>query len=323
MPLAILRSPQEWIARFGCDARTVVTIGNFDGVHLGHQKILRSIVERARRTNSLAVAITFDPHPFRVVRPDAAPPMIETIEQRLAHIDALGLDAVLVLRFDRALASSSPEDFVQRILGDCLHACAALVGENFRFGHRQAGDVNLLRKLGAAMGFDIECITPIVVRRMVVSSTAVRSTVAAGRVTWAARLLGRPFALAGEIKPGTGTGRRFVFPTLNLSTSQELLPARGVYATEAIVEGQIYRAATNVGMRPTFDGTKLTIESHLFDFSKEITSGPLEIRFWRRLRDEQKFSGPEALREQIQCDILRARAFFTRLDAARQSTRLR
>ncbi|MGB7561667.1 MAG: riboflavin kinase, partial [Candidatus Acidiferrales bacterium] len=140
---------------------------------------------------------------------------------------------------------------------------------------------------------------------------------------WAARLLGRPFALSGEIKSGTGTGRRFVFPTLNLSTVQELLPARGVYATEAIVDGKIYRAATNVGMRPTFDGTQLTIESHLFNFSKEIASGPLEIRFWRRLRDEQKFPGPDALREQIQRDLVRARSFFTRLDAAHLLCRLR
>jgi len=318
MPLAILRSPQEWTGRFGCDIRATVTIGNFDGVHLGHQKILRSVVEHARRTNSLAVAITFDPHPFRVVRPDAAPPMIETLEQRLAHIEALGLDAVLVLSFDRALASSSPEEFVQRILGDCLHACAVLVGENFRFGHRQAGDVSLLRKLSGTMNFDVDSVPPVAFRGTIVSSTAVRTAVTGGRVAWAARLLGRPFALAGEIKPGTGTGRRFVFPTLNLSTAQELLPAHGVYATEAIVDGKVYRAATNVGIRPTFDGTRLTIESHLFDFSKEITSGPLEIRFWHRLRDERKFSGPEALREQIQRDIVRARSFFRRLEAARQ-----
>ncbi|HEV2288101.1 MAG TPA: bifunctional riboflavin kinase/FAD synthetase [Candidatus Acidoferrales bacterium] len=314
MALEILHSPQEWTARFGCDMRAAVTIGNFDGVHLGHQKILRSVVERARRTNSVAAALTFDPHPFHVVRPDAAPQMIETLEQRLARIEALGLDAVLVLHFDSALASSNPEEFVHRILGDCLHVCAVLVGENFRFGHRQAGDVNLLRKLGAAMNFDVGCIAPVVVRGTVVSSTAVRAAVTAGRMTWGARLLGRPFLLAGEIKPGTGTGRHFVFPTLNLSTTQELLPARGVYATEAIVDGELYRAATNVGMRPTFDGTQLSIESHLFDFSKQVTSGSLEIRFWRRLRDEKKFSGTEALREQIQRDIIRARSFFLRLD---------
>ncbi|MFZ0213109.1 MAG: bifunctional riboflavin kinase/FAD synthetase [Candidatus Acidiferrales bacterium] len=323
MPLAILHSPEEWAARFGPDIRTTVAIGNFDGVHLGHQKILRSVVERARRTNSQAAAITFFPHPFRVVRPEAAPPLIETLEQRLARIEALGLDAALVLRFDRAMASSSPEEFVRRVLGDCLHANAVLVGENFRFGHRHAGDVRLLTELGRGMGFDVECIAPVLVRGTLVSSTTVRAAVTAGRMAWAARLLGRPFALSGEIKSGTGTGRRFVFPTLNLSTVQELLPARGVYATEAIVDGKIYRAATNVGMRPTFDGTQLTIESHLFNFSKEIASGPLEIRFWRRLRDEQKFPGPDALREQIQRDLVRARSFFTRLDAAHLLCRLR
>ncbi|HEV2491403.1 MAG TPA: bifunctional riboflavin kinase/FAD synthetase [Candidatus Acidoferrales bacterium] len=318
MPLAVLHSLDEWLERFERPVRTVLTIGNFDGVHLGHRKILATVVQRARATNYLATAITFSPHPLAVLRPESAPPLLETLEQRLRHFDALGLDAALVLHFDHGLASLSPENFVRRILCDTLRANCVLVGENFRFGHKQAGDVAMLRELGGSLGFEVECIPRVNCRGTVVSSTAVRQAVVAGDVGRAVRLLGRPFALAGEIRTGTGTGHRILFPTLNLSTSQEVLPAHGVYATETVVEGRSYRSATNVGVRPTFDGTHLTIESHLFDFSRRVTNGPLEVRFWHRLRAERKFSGPDALREQIQRDIVRARSFFARLDGARR-----
>jgi riboflavin kinase / FMN adenylyltransferase len=318
MALALLHSLDEWRERFGASARTVLTIGNFDGVHLGHRKILTSVVERARATNHVASVITFSPHPLVVLRPGGAPPLLKTLEQRLRHFDELGLDAALVLHFDKALASLSPEDFVRRILCDTLRANCVCVGENFRFGHKQAGNVAMLRELGGSLGFEVQCIPPVNCRGTIVSSTAVRQAVAAGDAGRAVRLLGRPFSLAGEIHTGTGTGRKLVFPTLNLSTSQEVLPAHGVYATETVVEGRSYRSATNVGVRPTFDGTHLTIESHLFDFSRQITSGEMEVRFWHRLRAERKFSGPDALREQIQRDIVRAKSFFVRLDSARR-----
>ncbi|MGH9729646.1 MAG: bifunctional riboflavin kinase/FAD synthetase, partial [Candidatus Acidiferrales bacterium] len=314
MAFAVLHSPEEWGSRFDSNSRAVLSIGNFDGVHLGHQKILRGVVERARRTGTLAAVITFFPHPASVLRPEAAPAQLETLDQRLARLEALGLDAVLVLRFDLALAGLSPEQFVHRILVDSLRTSAVLVGENFRFGHRQSGDVRILTELGRQLDFAVECIPPVVIRGAMVSSSAIRAAVRAGKMPRAARFLGRPFSLAGEIRSGTGAGRRFVFPTLNLATKQECLPAHGVYATETLLDGRIYRSATNVGVRPTFDGTHLTIESHLFDFSEEITSGPLEVPFWHRLRDEQKFPGPDALRAQIQHDLTRARSFFTRLD---------
>ena len=317
MPFTVAHSPEEWISHFG-GSRTAVTIGNFDGVHCGHHKIFKRVVERARRETCVAAALTFSPHPARVLRPEAAPPMIETFAQRIQRMQALGLDAVYVLRFDAAVASLSPQEFVERILTRSLHARAVLVGENFRFGHRQAGNTLLLAELGRAHDFEVECVPYLTIRGIAVSSSAVRAAISAGQMERAARLLGRPFALAGEIRTGTGTGRRFVFPTLNLATQQESLPAHGVYATEAVVNGKGYRAATNVGVRPTFEGTRLSIESHLFDFSEEITSGPLEVRFWHRLREEQRFSGPEALREQIQRDLAATRSFFMRLDAARR-----
>jgi riboflavin kinase/FMN adenylyltransferase len=192
---------------------------------------------------------------------------------------------------------------------------AVLVGEDFRFGHKQAGDVARLRELGARHGFAVQIIPPVAFEKEIVSSTVIRREIAAGNVTHAARLLGRPFAFTGEIVTGTGTGRRFTFPTLNLKPEQELLPARGVYVTRTLLEGETKsrRSVTNVGMRPTFNGASLSVETHLLNFSGEVTAKRMEVRFWKRLREEKKFNGPEELRAQITRDIANARRFFTRL----------
>jgi riboflavin kinase / FMN adenylyltransferase len=312
MGLRVLRSAAEWSARFGGDARrtSVVTIGNFDGCHLGHQRILRDVAQCARRADALAAVLTFFPHPARLLRPAEAPALLETLDQRLAAIDSCGIDAALVLAFDRELASMSAEDFVRRILVDAMAAQAVLVGGNFRFGHGGAGDVKLLVELGKRWRFGAEIVPPVSENDVVISSTAIRAAIRAGRVEDARRMLGRPYALAGEIRTGTGQGRKLVVPTLNLATEQEVLPKSGVYATEATVAGRTYRAATNVGMRPTFDGTRTTIESYLLDFDAMLSSGALEVRFWQRLRDERKFSGPAELKEQVLKDIERAKEFF-------------
>jgi riboflavin kinase / FMN adenylyltransferase len=311
MAFAVLRSAAEWSARFGAASRnSVVTIGNFDGCHLGHQKILCEVVARARGAGALAAVLTFFPHPARVLRPAEAPALLETLDQRLAAIESCGVDAALVLPFDRELASMSAEDFVRRILVETMAAKVVLVGGNFRFGHKGAGDVKLLAELGARLGFAAEVIPPVSEHGEVISSTAIRCAIREGRVEDARRMLGRPYVLAGEIRTGTGQGRKLVVPTLNLATEQEVLPKNGVYATEATVAGKTYRAATNVGMRPTFDGVRITIESYLFDFDEMLTTGKLEVRFWQRLRDEQKFSGPAELKEQVLKDIERAKEFF-------------
>lgn len=313
MAMAILHSPAEWIAYFG-DGRkpAAVTIGNFDGVHVGHQKILHGVMERARAINAISAVLTFFPHPARVLRPDVAPGLLETLPQRLAQFAALGIDATLVLKFDQELANLSAEDFAGRFLVDALRAGAVLVGANFRFGHKQAGDVKLLQELGRQNDFAVEIVEPVLVDGCVVSSSAIRAVVRSGSVDAARRMLGRPFALAGEICTGTGMGRKLVVPTLNLATEQETLPKNGVYSTEVAVSGKYYQAVTNVGVRPTFNGQKVAIESHLFDFAEAITSGPMTVRFLERLRDEQKFSGPEALREQILQDIARAKELFAK-----------
>jgi riboflavin kinase / FMN adenylyltransferase len=310
MALTVLHSPEEWAARFGAGSHTILSVGNFDGLHLGHQKILRMVLARARATGDTAAAITFDPHPMKLLRPENAPRMIETLSQRLAGLEQLGLDAALVLRFDRALSLLSPEDFLQRILIERLHVAAILVGANFRFGHRGAGDVRLLAQFGKVHGFDVETVSPVEVGGIVVSSTAIRSAISEGRVDEVVPLLGRPFSLTGEIRPGAGRGRTILFPTLNLVPEQELLPKLGVYATESVVEGNAFRSVTNVGTRPTFDGQGVTVESHLFGFGEQISGGEMEVRLHTRLREERKFSSADELRVQIARDIVSARDYF-------------
>ncbi len=317
MRFEVLRSAEEWTARFGEPRRpSVVTIGNFDGVHRGHQEILRGVRELAAQTGAISAVLTFSPHPVRVLRPAEAPSLLMTLEQRLAAIQELGIEAVLVLHFDTELAQASPEDFVRRFLLDTMNARAVLVGADFHFGHRQAGDTKLLGEFGASRGFEVRVVPPVISDGVVVSSTAIRRALGEGRVEDARQMLGRPFSLEGEIGPGTGQGRKLVVPTLNLTTPQETLPKTGVYATEAIVQGKAYRAATNVGVRPTFDGTRTTIESHLLGFSEHLSDGRMELRFWKRLREERKFAGPEALREQVLQDIEQTREHFrgSRLD---------
>jgi riboflavin kinase/FMN adenylyltransferase len=311
MSLAVLRSPDEWVARFGSPRRkSVVTIGNFDGCHRGHQQILRTVVDRARGSNALGAVLTFFPHPARVLRPAEAPALLETLDQRLASIGTTGIHAVLVMPFNLELANVSAEDFVKRVLVDTMAAETVFVGRNFRFGHRGAGDITLLGKLGERLGFKAEIVPPVTEHGTVISSTTIRAAIREGRVEEARRMLGRPYALEGQIRTGTGQGRKLIVPTLNLATDQEVLPKNGVYATEATVEGKAYRAATNVGMRPTFDGTRITIESYLFDFTENLTGGKIEVSFWRRLRDERKFSGPAELRDQVLKDIEQAREYF-------------
>lgn len=318
-------SAEEWAERYFPSGRgSVLAIGNFDGIHLGHQAILRAAIDRAQETNAVATALTFDPPPLKVLRPESAPLRLSTNAQRMDWFRFGGLEAAVVLPFTLELSKLSPEEFVEQILVRSLRVRAVLVGENFRFGHKQAGDVHLLRELGAKHGFEVVVIPPVVDHGEVVSSTLLRREIAAGDVSHAGRLLGRPFVLTGEVVSGTGTGRRFTFPTLNLVPEQELLPARGVYITRTQVEGHTrrYRSVTNIGVRPTFNGSKLSVETHLLDFHGEATPKRIEVHFWKRLREEKKFSGPEELREQITRDIAAANRFFSRLRHFRSARQL-
>jgi riboflavin kinase/FMN adenylyltransferase len=318
--LSAFSSSQAWASRYATFGHSsVLAIGNFDGIHLGHQAILRATVERAHALNAVSTALTFDPSPRRVLRPETAPPRLSTNAQRMEWFNALGLEAVVVLPFTLDLARLSPSEFIEQILVRDLHGKAVLVGENFRFGHKQAGDVKLLSELGSKYGFDVVIIAPVVYRGEVVSSTIIRREVAEGDVSHAARLLGRPFALTGEVVSGTGTGRKFTFPTLNLAVEQELLPARGVYITRTCLDGETrsHRSVTNIGFRPTFNGSSLSVETHLLDAQLSTAPKRMEVRFWKRLREEKNFNGPEELRAQIAADIARANKFFSRLRRSR------
>jgi riboflavin kinase/FMN adenylyltransferase len=320
MSFVVCNTVEEWVSRFGDEKRAAVSVGTFDGLHVGHQKILRSVRERARAAGQRGTVVTFDPHPMRVLHPDRAPQMIQTLSQRLAGFEQLGLDAALVLQFDRALSFVSPEEFIERILVRGLRAGDILVGANFRFGHRGAGDVRMLSEFGQRDGFGVEVVPPVEVDGQIVSSTAIRGAVAGGDVAAAIPLLGRAFSLTGEIRAGAGRGRTILFPTLNVAPEQELLPKLGVYATQCAVEGKAYASVTNVGTRPTFNGAGVTVESHLFGFHGTLASGRMEVRFRTRIRDERKFSGPDALREQIALDIETARKFFSERAPAGQSS---
>ena len=307
---------EAWAAHDAFSQRgSALAIGNFDGIHLGHQAILRSAVRRASENGAVPTALTFDPSPRKVLRPESAPPRLSTNGQRMDWFGVVGLEAAVVLPFTLDLARLSPQDFVERILVRGLSVRTVLVGENFRFGHQQAGDVALLRHLGQSHRFDVLVIPPVMCDGEIVSSTVIRREIAAGNVTHAARLLGRPFVLTGPVVGGTGTGRRFTFPTLNLAPEQELLPARGVYVTRTLLEGETKsrRSVTNVGIRPTFNGAALSVETHLLDFSGEVSAKRIEVRFWKRLREEKKFAGAEELRAQIARDIAAANRFFARL----------
>jgi riboflavin kinase/FMN adenylyltransferase len=282
---------------------------------LGHQRLLEYCIGLAKETGAVATALTFEPPPLKVLRPEVAPPRISTNQQRLEWFEALGMEAAVVLPFTKELSLLAPEDFVDEILVRQLQVRAVVVGDNFRFGHRQGGDVKFLRELGMRDGFDVIVHEPVVVDGKVVSSTMIRKLIAEGDVTRAARMLGRAFALTGEVVPGTGTGRKFTFPTLNLRPEQESLPAKGVYITRTVLENELnsHRSVTNVGMRPTFNGTGLTVETHLLDYSGNFSPKRIEVRFWKKLREEKKFGGPEELKAQIAKDIGRANAFFARL----------
>jgi riboflavin kinase/FMN adenylyltransferase len=316
MALAVLHTPGEWFARYTAAGKfSALSIGCFDGLHLGHQEVLRRVVARAREADAVAGVVTFEPHPLRVLRPAEAPPMIATLAQRLEGFERAGIEAVLVLDFTRAVAEVSAAEFLESILVERLGMGAICVGPNFRFGHRQAGNTDLLEELGPDFGYDVEIVPPAMLRGEIVSSTAVRTAVAAGAVSAAAELLGHPFALTGAIRAGEGRGGAILVPTLNLAPEQELLPKTGVYCTETRLGETLYRSATNVGFRPTFDGQALSVESNLFDFSETMVGGPIEVRFWERLRDEQKFASVEELRRQIELDLEATKDFFRKRDA--------
>lgn len=295
------------------DRQSVVSIGNFDGLHLGHRRILETVVERARESGVRSVAMTFSPHPIRFLAPDRAPRMISTLEQKIRLIESTGIDVLLITPFDLPFSRLTPEEFVERYLIDALQARSVCVGGNFNFGYKQRGSIETLRQFSSR--FEIVEVVAVRVRGTIVSSSRIRQLVTVGLVSRACRLLGRWIEIEGKIVAGAGRGRTMKVPTLNISPENELIPAGGVYITRiALDDGQFLDSVTNIGTRPTFNETSLTVETFVLSghVPEEVEKARLDFLY--RLRDERKFDSPEDLRAQIAIDVRRAQRFFRNLE---------
>ena len=291
--------------------QTVVAIGTFDGVHIGHQKVIGDAVALARERRMAAAVLTFDPHPAVVLNPAGAPKLIMTFGQRLAALEALGVEYVFAMPFSAGIAQLTPTEFVETFLAGALRARVVFVGDDFRFGHKRAGDVSTLRDLG----LEVHPAHPVMWRGARASSTAIRELVTAGRVNRAARLLGRPFALTGPVVKGQGIGSKQTVPTLNLAPENELLPADGVYVTRTTdpATNRCWRSITNIGNRPTFGGVERTVETFLLEPFTEPAPDRIDVDFLRYVRAERKFATPEKLKAQIFCDVAVASRLHRRL----------
>ncbi len=292
----------------------VVSIGNFDGCHLGHQSVFRAVAALAAERGLETAVLTFDPHPAKLVTPERAPKLLSTLEQRCGWMAECGIGQVLILPFTAEVAALHPAQFADRILADGLKARAVMVGDNFRFGKGQAGDIETLKILGARYGFDTHSLQPVSYRGVTVSSTEIRKLIQAGEVGLAGRLLGRFYGLAGRVVKGHGIGSRQTVPTLNLAAEAEVLPGTGVYVTRTSEPegGRCWESITNIGYRPTFEGDSLTIETFLLSAIEGETPERIEVAFTHRLREERKFQSPELLKAQILSDVERARAWHRR-----------
>jgi riboflavin kinase/FMN adenylyltransferase len=301
---------------------TVVTVGNFDGVHRAHRHVLDEISQRAKAANAKSVAVTFDPHPTRILRPDQNLKLLTPLPEKLRLLEAAGIDAVLLLPFSRDLSLMTPHQFAHDILKQALHAREVHEGYNFHFGHKAAGNIQTLRELGREMGFEVHDYPEMRLRGEPVSSSHIRKLLFDGRVSRARHLLARPFSILSTPNSGRGYGSKYTVPTINLARYEELVPKDGVYITRTRIgsgdRGECFDSVTNVGNRPTFGSDSFAIESHLLNFHPLALSAEteIELHFLDRLRGEVKFPSVEALKEQIGRDVLKAQKYLRRLPSA-------
>lgn len=312
--MIVVHSPAELL---GALSESVVTIGNFDGVHLGHQRLIGLAVQRARSQRRLSIVTTFEPHPLRFLSGRKTPPFITNLDRKLEHMAELGPEVALVLPFDRALASMEPEDFVARILVEGLHMKDLVIGYDYAFGKNRRGDHALLSRLGQEHGYTVEQLDPVIIHGAVVSSTRIRDLLQAGRVWEASQLLGRFYRLSGPVVRGAGRGATLLgFPTANVEPCEELVPLPGVYAALAELDssrGQVLQAVVNIGVNPTFGPGQQTVEAHLLDFRGDLYGRSMDLQFVQRLRDEKKFSGPEELKARIAEDVALGRRVLSQV----------
>jgi len=301
---------------------TLCSVGNFDGVHRAHAHVLREIVSRARLVGAKAVAVTFEPHPVRILRPESELKLLTPTTEKLRMLQSTGIDAVLLLPFGRDLSLMTPREFAERVLKENLHAREVHEGFNFRFGHKAAGTTDLLAEFGREMGFTVNVYSEMTLRGESVSSSQIRQLVREGRVSRARHLLSRPFSILGTPGRGRGYGTKYTVPTINLARYEELVPSDGVYISCTRVGAERFDSVTNVGNRPTFGPDLFAIETHLLNFHPiELTpETEVEIYFLDRLREEIKFPSVEALREQIARDVTKARRYFHWLHRAEART---
>ncbi len=292
---------------------TVLTLGVFDGLHLGHQLIMRTIVERARVISAVPTVITFDPHPRAVLHTESAPPLLQTFDQKIEALGVLGIEQTIVIRFTQEFASIRAKDFLRDVGRDRLQAKEVYLGCGFAFGYRREGNIELLREAGVELGFYADEVPEFRLRGRRVSSSRVRELLTAGRVNLARRMLGRPYGVEGRVVRGDERGRTIGFPTANLQPQNRVIPRNGVYVTATLIGGAWRRSVTNIGTRPTVKSNgEPSIETHIMNWSGDLYGDVLRVRFLHRLRDEQKFSSLDELKEQIKRDEKRAANYFAR-----------
>ena len=311
-----MRIEREWQGLSAVRRPLSLAIGFLDGLHLGHQRILRRVRDAAEGEDGEGWALTFEPHPLKIIRPAAAPPLLLTPAQKIEHLAAAGLDGCLILPFTAEFAALEPEIFVAELVRHAPTLRRVAVGPNWTFGHQARGTPDLLRALAAQHGFIADVAEPVMLDGAPVSSTRVRQAVRAGDLPRARRLLGYPPALVGRVVPGRQIGRKWGFPTANLLPENELLPPPGIYAARAKLDGARHDAAVYIGHRPTFGDTPASvIEAHLLDFQGDLYGAPMELTFYERLRSDQRFADPAALVRQIERDIAAARAVLRGIPA--------
>jgi len=299
-----------------------LTLGVFDGLHLGHQLIIRTVVERAQALKATPTVITFDPHPRAVLHPESAPPLLQTLDQKVEGFGVLGIEQTIVVRFTPEFAQQKAEDFLRNVVKGRLHAAEVYLGRGFAFGHNREGNIELLRRVSQDLGFFADEVPEVRLRNKRVSSSWLRQLLLEGKVNIARRLLGRPYGVEGRVERGAERGQKLGFPTANLHPRNRVIPRHGVYVTGALIEGKWRRSVTNIGIRPTFEADgEPSVETFVMDWAGDLYGDVIRVRFLHRLRDERKFNSVEDLTSQINHDVRRARSYFER-SGARQSLAL-
>ena len=302
-----LEAPSEFCQEF------IVTVGVFDGLHVGHQAVIQQVLMQAEKFKLSSLVLTFHPPPLAFLAPERCPPALSTLPKKIELLQRLGVDAVVFARFDAYLQQMSPDAFVQQVLLQRLYAKRVIVGYDWQFGKGRSGNAEALKQLGERYQFGVMIVGPVQLHGAAVHSTRVREAIATSHLDLASELLGRRYSIMGKIVQGEGRGRQIGFPTANIDAGNQMVPPNGVYAIQAKLEGRTFDGALNMGTRPTFDGEKFQIETHLFDFEKMVYGEDIEIFFIEKIRDERRFPNPEVLVDQIKQDITAAKAILNRM----------